>query len=120
MDLLGRIPSGTETGMTAAADTHEFDARHQTFDKARLLQGGKGIVNGSKLGLNNKDRSLLTKLILMPDDQEQRLDNVMIADYFKNDRICSKLISGTCGRPPLPSGFNLQPGTPALHASNDL
>ena len=35
MDLLGRIPSGTETGMTAAADTHEFDARHQTFDKAR-------------------------------------------------------------------------------------
>ncbi|MFC6254506.1 oleate hydratase [Secundilactobacillus hailunensis] len=85
MDLLGRIPSGTETGMTAAADTHEFDARHQTFDKARLLQGGKGIVNGSKLGLNNKDRSLLTKLILMPDDQEQRLDNVTIADYFNDD-----------------------------------
>ncbi|GAX02813.1 myosin-cross-reactive antigen [Secundilactobacillus pentosiphilus] len=85
MDLLGRIPSGSETGMTAAADTREFDARHRTFDKARLLQGGKGIVNGGKLGLNNKDRSLLTKLILMPDDQEERLDNITIADYFKDD-----------------------------------
>ncbi|HBF75293.1 MAG TPA: oleate hydratase [Lactobacillus sp.] len=85
MDLLSRIPSGTETGMTAAADTREFDAHHRTFDRARLLQGGKGIVNGSKLGLNNQDRSLLTKLILMPDDQEERLDNVTIAEYFQDD-----------------------------------
>ncbi len=85
MDLLGRIPSATETGMTAAEDTHEFDAKHRTFDKARLLEGGKGIINGGKLGLNNKDRALLTKLIMMPDDQEERLDNVTIAEYFKDD-----------------------------------
>ncbi|MFX3617244.1 MAG: oleate hydratase [Sporolactobacillus sp.] len=84
MDLLNRIPSATEQGMTAAEDTRDFDAKHRTFDKARLLQGGKGIVNGGKLGFNNKDRWLLTKLIMMPDDEEEKLDNVTIAAYFKD------------------------------------
>jgi len=60
MDLLDRIPSATEEGMTAAEDTHDFDSHHQTYDKARLLQGGKGIIEGGKLGLNNKDRVLLS------------------------------------------------------------
>ncbi len=85
LDLLDRIPSVTEPGMTAAEDTRDFDAHHQTFDKARLLMGGKGIINGSKLGLNSKDRMLLSKLVLMPDSQEETLDNVTIADYFKDD-----------------------------------
>ncbi len=82
MDLLDRIPSATEQGMTAAEDTREFDAKHPTFDNARLLQGGQGIVNGSHLGLNNQSRMLLTKLIMMPDSEEGKLDNVTIADYF--------------------------------------
>ena len=85
MDLLDRIPSITEPGMTAAEDTRTFDAQHRTFDKARLLQGGKGIINGGHLGLNAKDRALLTKLVLMPDADETELDNVSIADYFKDD-----------------------------------
>lgn len=84
MDLLDRIPSATEPGMTAAEDTRDFDAHHRTFDKARLLQGGKGIINGGHLGLNNKDRMLLSKLVLMPDSQEEKLDNITIAEYFKN------------------------------------
>jgi oleate hydratase len=83
MDLLDRIPSATEEGMTAAEDTRDFDAKHRTFDKARLLQGGKGIINGGHLGLNNKDRMLLSRLVLMPDSQEEKLDNITIADYFK-------------------------------------
>ena len=85
MDVLDRIPSVTEPGMTAAEDTRDFDSKHRTFDKARLLQGGKGILNASKMGFNNKDRELLTKLILMPDNEEEKLDNVSIADYFKDD-----------------------------------
>ncbi|MGM9883753.1 oleate hydratase [Streptococcus hyointestinalis] len=85
MDLLDRIPSATEQGMTAAQDTREFDAAHPTYDKARLLEGGKGIVNGSHLGLNNTSRELLTKLIMMPDSREEELDNVTIAEYFKDD-----------------------------------
>lgn len=85
MDLLARIPSATEPGMNAAEDTHEFDAKHRTFDKARLMQGGKGIINGGKLGFNNADRMLLTKLIMMPDSEEEKLDNVSIAQYFKDD-----------------------------------
>lgn len=85
MDLLDRIPSATEQGMTAAQDTREFDAAHPTYDKARLLEGGKGIVNGSHLGLNNTSRKLLTKLIMMPDSREEELDNVTIAEYFKDD-----------------------------------
>ena len=85
MNLLDRIPSVTEPGMTAAEDTYDFDAHHRTYDVGRLLEGGKGIINGKKLGLNNTDRLLLTKLILMRDDEETKLDNVSIADYFKND-----------------------------------
>ncbi|MGY3766495.1 oleate hydratase [Vagococcus vulneris] len=85
MDLLDRIPSATEPGMTAAEDTREFDAQHRTFDKARLLEGGKGIIDGGHLGLSNKGRMLLTQLIAMPDSKEEKLDNVSIAEYFKDD-----------------------------------
>ncbi|GDZ85228.1 oleate hydratase [Leuconostoc citreum] len=85
MDLLDRIPSMTEPNMTAAADTRDFDAKHPTFDKARLLQPGQGILNASKLGFNQADRKLLTQLILMPDDEETKLDNVTIAEYFADD-----------------------------------
>lgn len=85
MDLLDRIPSATEPGMTAAEDTRDFDAKHRTFDKARLLEGGKGIIDGGRLGLNNKSRMLLTKMIMMPDSEEEKLDNVTIAEYFKED-----------------------------------
>lgn len=85
MDLLARIPSATEPGMTAAEDTRDFDAKHRTFDKARLLEGGKGIIDGGHMGFNNEDRILLTKLIAMPDSEEEKLDNVTIADYFKDD-----------------------------------
>ncbi|RRK10898.1 oleate hydratase [Lactiplantibacillus garii] len=85
MDLLDRIPSVTEPGMTAAEDTRDFDSKHRTYDVARLMQGGKGILDAGKLGLNNKDRTLLSKLVLMPDSEETKLDNVSIADYFKED-----------------------------------
>lgn len=85
MDLLDRIPSVTEPGMTAAEDTRDFDAKHRTYDIARLMQGGKGIINAGKLGFDNKDRTLLTKLIMMPDSEETKLDNVSIAEYFKDD-----------------------------------
>lgn len=85
MDLLSRIPSATEPNMTAEEDTREFDAKHRTYDKARLLESGKGIIDGGKLGFNNTDRKLLTQLIAMPDSEEEQLDNVTIADYFKED-----------------------------------
>lgn len=85
MDLLDRVPSMTEPSLTAAEDTRQFDAAHPTYDKARLLTGGQGIVDGGKLGLNNKSRKLLTQLIMMPDSQEEKLDNITIADYFKDN-----------------------------------
>lgn len=85
MDLLGRIPSATEPNMTAEEDTRSFDAQHRTFDKARLLEGSKGILDAGHLGFNNKDRLLMTKLIMMPDSEEEKLDNVSIAEYFKDD-----------------------------------
>ena len=85
MDLLDRVPSMTEPCLTAAEDTRQFDAAHPTYDKARLLTGGQGIVDGAKLGLNNKSRKLLTQLIMMPDSQEEKLDNITIADYFKDN-----------------------------------
>ena len=35
--------------------------------------------------MNNKSRKLLTQLIMMPDSQEEKLDNITIADYFKDN-----------------------------------
>lgn len=84
MDLLERIPSVTEPNMTAAQDTRDFDTKHRTYDVARLLKGGVGIVDGHKLGLNNADRMLLSKLVLMPDSEETKLDNITIEEYFKD------------------------------------
>ncbi|MFT9213853.1 MAG: oleate hydratase [Liquorilactobacillus nagelii] len=84
MDLLERIPSATEPGLTAAQDTYEFDAAHPTFDKARLMEGGKGILDAGHLGLNNTDRVLLSKLIMLADEDEEKLDNISIAEYFKH------------------------------------
>lgn len=85
MDLLSRVPSVTEPNMTAAEDTKDFDAKHPTFDKARLLRRGDGIVDAGRLGFNSMDRMLLTKLVMMPEKDEERLDNVTIADYFRDD-----------------------------------
>ncbi|PWF99655.1 oleate hydratase [Levilactobacillus bambusae] len=85
MDLLSRVKSATEPNMTAAEDTRDFDAQHRTFDKARLLRRGEGIVDAGKLGLDNKDRMLLSRLVMMPDKDEEKLDNISIADYFKDD-----------------------------------
>lgn len=85
MDLLDRIPSATEPGLTAAQDTRQFDAAHATYDKARLLAKGQGIINGGELGLNTTSRKLLTKLILMPDSEEEKLDNVTIEEFFKDN-----------------------------------
>ena len=85
MDLLSRIPSVTEPNMTAAQDTLDFDSRHPTFDKARLLRRGTGIVDAGKLGMNNADRLLLSKLVLMPEKDEEQLDHVSIDDYFRDD-----------------------------------
>ncbi len=82
MDLLDRIPSVTEPSMTSAEDTRDFDSKHPTFDKARLMEGGKGIIDGGHLGLDTKSRMRLTKLIMMPDSEEEKLDNVTIAEYF--------------------------------------
>lgn len=85
MDLLSRVKSATQPGMTAEQDTRDFDSHHPTYDKARLLKHGVGIINSSKLGLNSQDRRLLTKLILLPESKEEKLDNISIAEYFKND-----------------------------------
>ncbi len=85
MDLLSRIPSATEPNMTAEEDTRQFDSEHRTFDKARLLEGGIGIIDAGKLGFNNTDRKLLTALIAMPDKEEETLDNVTIEEYFQED-----------------------------------
>lgn len=85
--------------MTAAEDTRDFDAKHRTFDKARLLEGGKGIIDGGHLGLNNKDRVLLTKLIAMPDSEEENWIMSLFPNTSKTILTSLKQTSGSCGRP---------------------
>ena len=35
--------------------------------------------------MNNLDLMILTRLIILSDDKEEELDNVSIAEYFKDD-----------------------------------
>jgi oleate hydratase len=108
MDLLERIPSATESGLTAAQDTYEFDAAHPTFDKARLMEGGKGIIAAGHLGLNNTDRLLLTKLIMMPDEMKKSLIIFRLPSILSIHHIFFKQTSGICGRQPLPFVYKVR------------
>ena len=89
-DVLRSVPSLDHPGQSVTDDILNFDHAHPTHDVARLMDKRNGIRNNggaddySHMQLNNQDRKLLTKLMMMPESQEAKLNDVSTAEWFKD------------------------------------
>lgn len=89
-NLLREVPSLDNPGQSVTADILGFDYAHPTHDVARLLDKVDGIRNkGDKkdyrhMQFNNRDRYLLTKLMLLPAAKEAELNDIGISEWFKS------------------------------------
>lgn len=89
-DVLRSVPSLDHPGQSVTDDILNFDHAHPTHDVARLMDKCNGIRNNggaddySHMQFNNQDRKLLTKLMMMPESQEAKLNDVSIAEWFKD------------------------------------
>lgn len=88
-DLLKSVPSLDNPGQSVTDDILNFDHQHPTHDVARLMDKTDGLrIRGkndyNKMQFNMKDRTLLSKLMMIPEKDEQQLNDVSIADWFKN------------------------------------
>ncbi|MDN6900421.1 oleate hydratase [Oenococcus sicerae] len=88
-DLFRSIPSLDNPGQSVTDDILDFDQAHPTHDVARLMDKTNGLrISGknsySKMQFSMKDRALLTKLMMMPEKDEEKLNDLSIAEWFKN------------------------------------
>jgi len=88
-DLMASVPSLDHPGQSVTDDILNFDHAHPTHDVARLidrdgLRIGPNKNNYKHMQFNNKDRALLTKLIMLPEKDEQTLNDISITEWFKN------------------------------------
>ncbi|OIK71092.1 oleate hydratase, partial [Oenococcus oeni] len=87
-DILRSVPSLDNPGQSVTDDILHFDHAHPTHDVARLMDKVNGLrINGKndyeKMQFNMRDRSFLTKLMLMPEKDEEKLNDISIEEWFK-------------------------------------
>ncbi|WP_099974514.1 oleate hydratase [Lactobacillus terrae] len=87
-DLLRSVPSLDNPGQTVTDDILNFDHAHPTHDVGRLIDSKGPRNKGGKddykhMQFSNKDRVLLSKLMLMPEKDEEKLNNISIAEWFQ-------------------------------------
>lgn len=78
-ELFRDIPSLEHPGMSVTEEILNFDHLHPTHAQARLIDREGKIVDVSSMGLNQKDRMLLGKLMYTP---EKKLDDRTIEEWF--------------------------------------
>ncbi|WP_125769234.1 oleate hydratase [Companilactobacillus furfuricola] len=88
-DVLRTVPSLDHPGQTVTDDILNFDHAHPTHDVGRLIDSNgprvkDGPNNYRHMQFNNKERALMSKLMLMPEKDEQKLNNISIAEWFKS------------------------------------
>lgn len=87
-DILRSVPSLDNPGQSVTDDILNFDHAHPTHDVARLMDKKNGIRNNggaddyNRMQFNNKDRYLLSKLMMMPESKEDKLNDISIAEWF--------------------------------------
>jgi oleate hydratase len=87
-DLFSSIPSLDTPGLSVTEEILRFDHAHPTHDVGRLIDSFQGIRNKgdandySHMQFNNRDRMLLSKLMLMPESDERQLNDVSIEQWF--------------------------------------
>lgn len=89
-DLFRSIPSLDNPGQSVTDDILNFDHAHPTHDVARLMDKKNKIRNNGgaddyyHMQFNNKDRFLLSKLMMMPESKEEKLNDISIEEWFKD------------------------------------
>ena len=87
-DVLGEVPSLNVPGTSVTDEILAFDHAHPTHDVARLMDRTHGIrdkgdaLDYRHMQFNNRDRYLLTKLMMLPESKESQLDDVSIEQWF--------------------------------------
>lgn len=88
-DIFSTIPSLNAPGRSVTQEVLDFDHANPTRDIGRLLDSEGPRTRGdeldySRMGFNNRDRYLLTKLMTMPESKESKLDGVTIEQWFES------------------------------------
>lgn len=87
-DVFSDIPSLDHPGQSITDDIYQFDNAHPTHDVGRLMDYEQGVRNKgdnndySHMQFNNKDRLALTKLMMIPEEKEDILNNISIEEWF--------------------------------------
>ncbi len=87
-DLMRSVPSLDHPDQSVTDEILAFDHAHPTHDVARLMDKVNGIRNKGDendyrhMQFDNRDRYLLTKLMLMPESKEERLNDIGIDEWF--------------------------------------
>ncbi len=79
-ELFDSIPSLAKPGKSVTQEILDFDRRHPTCAKARLVDSKGKILDARSMGLNHWDRMALLRLMAT---DEKKLDNLTIQDWFK-------------------------------------
>lgn len=88
-DVLSEVPSLNVPGTSVTDEILAFDHAHPTHDVARLMDRTHGIrdkgdaLDYRHMQFNNRDRYLLTKLMMLPESKESQLDDVSIEQWFE-------------------------------------
>lgn len=89
-DVLRDIPSLDHPGQSVFDEIIEFDHTHPTYSTSRLIDTKNGVRDKGgaddyhHMQFNAKDRLLLTKLMRMPETEEYKLNDISIAEWFKD------------------------------------
>ncbi|WIY81718.1 oleate hydratase [Propionimicrobium sp. PCR01-08-3] len=85
-DLMSSVPSLDQPGKSITEEILDFDHAHPTKDIGRLIDSTGLRTSGPNgyrhMQFTNKQRYLLTKLMMMPESRESELDNISIRDWF--------------------------------------
>ncbi|BDR58138.1 oleate hydratase [Xylocopilactobacillus apicola] len=88
-DVLSTVPSLDNPGQSVTDDILNFDHAHPTHDVGRLMDKKNGVRNKKNsdnyyhMQFDNKDRMLLTRLMLLPEKKEELLNDLSIEEWFK-------------------------------------
>lgn len=88
-DVLRSIPSLERKGKSVTDDILDFDHGHQTYNAARLIdergvRNRKDADDAVHMQFDNRDRYLLSKLMLIPESREKELDDISIEKWFES------------------------------------
>ena len=86
-DVLRTIPSLKRPDLSVTEEIFEFDHAHPTHDVGRLIDATIGVRDHGpndyeQMQFSQRDRFLLSKLMLMPESRERELDDISITEWF--------------------------------------